>query len=222
MDIMSELEKAGSVLLDRHFVYKSGKHGSGYINMDPIFPDIKLMQQLGIGLWSPFVGTAFDTIATPATGGIALAYATAHSLHYEVDVGSGGPVADVVWADKNGENFAFERDGFISRLTGKRVLIVEDLLTTGGSVIKVCREAERFGADIVGVSAICNRGGVTAADLGVRRLESLLDVSFEAIEADSCPLCEQAVPIVLDIGHARKFQQEHPDYLGGFYELLAA
>jgi orotate phosphoribosyltransferase len=46
MDVMQELNSAGAVLLDRHFVYKSGKHGSGYINMDPIFPNIHVVKQI--------------------------------------------------------------------------------------------------------------------------------------------------------------------------------
>lgn len=217
---MQELETAGAVLLEKHFVYKSGKHGSGYINMDPIFPNTNLMWHLGTELWRPFVGSHPEVIAGPATGGIALAYAAAFSLHHEVDVGNGGPVVPVVWADKNGDNFVFERAGFIDHLRGKKVLVVEDLLTTGGSVIKVCREAEKHGAEIIGVSAICNRGGVTAEDLGVTRLETLANVSFEAIDASDCPLCEYCIPIVEDIGHGSKFKQGNPNYPGGYVTLL--
>lgn len=220
MDVLKELEAAGAVLLDRHFVYKSKKHGSGYINMDPLFPNIKLMWQIGVELWGLFAGTRFEVIASPATGGIALAYATAYTLHYEVDVGGGGPAVPVVWADKVGDDFAFERAGFSDHLKGKRVLVVEDLLTTGGSVVKVCREAERLGAEIIGVSAIVNRGGVTAEQLGVPRLESLASVSFTAVDADECELCESGVPIVEDIGHGADYKAEHPDYKDGYIKLL--
>lgn len=222
MDIMKELAQAGAVLQDRHFVYASGKHGSGYINMDPLFPNLKLIAELGAELVIPFRATwadsdrpAVQTIAAPATGGILLAYAAAYAWHRDLS----DPLP-AVWADKNNGDLIFERAGFSQHLQGKNVLVVEDLLTTGGSVEKVCRQAEAHGANIVGVSAIINRGGVTAADLGVSRLEFLAEVSFEAIDAIACPLCEQAKPIVIDVGHGAKFQDDNPDYAGGYVKLL--
>lgn len=218
--LLEELDKAGAVLLDRHFVYKSGKHGPGYINMDPVFPNTGLMWQIGTHLWMPFAGQ-FDVIAAPAVGGIVLAIAAAFTLHYEVDIGSGGPIVSAVWADKQGDDFVFERAGFAERLYGKRVLVVEDLLTTGDSVSKVCRAAELLGAETVGVSAIVNRGGVTAEQLNVPRLESLASVSFDAVLETHCDLCAKQVPIVEDIGHGAEYKLAHPDYLGGYSKVLS-
>ena len=210
LDILAELDRVGAILLDRHFVYKSGKHGSGYINMDPLFPDVALVSAIAAELVRPFAGE-FDTVASPATGGVVLAFAAASR--------AGSDVA-AVWADKREHGFAFERAGFAQHLTGKRVLMVEDLLTTGGSVIGVCREVERHGGTLVGVSAICNRGGVTAAQLGVPRLEALATVSFEAVAAQECPLCAARVPIVEDIGHGAEYKAQHPDHPGGYVTLL--
>ncbi len=216
MDILKELESAGAVLLGRHFVYKSGKHGSGYINMDPTFPNTEMMWKIGAELWFEFAEDPPETVAAPAIGAIGLAYAMAYALRYEL----GGPVVAVVWADKIGDNFVFERAGFVDHLTGKRVLVVEDLLTTGGSVIKVCREAEKHGAEIIGVSATVNRGGVTAKQLGVPRLESLASVNFSAVDPRDCELCASGVPIVEDIGHGGAYKATHPDYAGGYIKLL--
>jgi orotate phosphoribosyltransferase len=210
LDVLAELDRVGAILLDRHFVYKSGKHGSGYINMDPLFPDVALVSAICAELVRPFAGE-FDTVASPATGGVVLAFAAASQ--------AGSDVA-AVWADKSEQGFAFERAGFAQHLTGKRVLVVEDLLTTGGSVIGVCREVERHGGTLVGVSAICNRGGVTAARLGVPRLEALATVSFEAVAAQECPLCAARVPIVEDIGHGAEYKAQHPDHPGGYVTLL--
>lgn len=210
MDILQELEAAGAVLLDRHFVYKSRKHGSGYINMDPIFPNIQLMWEIGRALWPGSTKIYPEVVAAPATGGIAVAYATAFSRL----------AVSVVWADKVGDDFAFERAGFIDQLKGKHVLVVEDLLTTGGSVTKVCREAEKHGAQIMGVSAIVNRGGVTANQIGVPSLKSLAKVNFSAVNPEDCELCARGVPIVEDIGHGAGYKQSHPDYKGGYIKLL--
>ncbi len=99
MDVLKELDQAGAVLLDQHFVYKSKKHGSGYINMDPLFPDVGLVSSLCALLVRPFEGD-FDTVASPATGGVVLAFASAMQTP--------GTRPAAVWADKDGDEFRFE------------------------------------------------------------------------------------------------------------------
>jgi orotate phosphoribosyltransferase len=217
-DVMSELAQAGAVLVDKHFVYKSNKHGPNYINMDPLFPNIKLMQRIVADLIEPF-DLYPQTFAGPATGGIELAVLAASRAV------SRDPVlvpTACVWADKNGDDFRFERAGFIEHLNGKRVLVLEDLLTTGGSVIKVCREAESHGAEIIGVSVIVNRDPAnnTAESLGVPRLEALAEVNFTAVSEPECELCAHGVPIVVDIGHGAAYQDNHPEYAGSYIRLL--
>lgn len=212
LDILAELYRVGAVLLGYHFVYKSGKHGDGYVNMDPLFTDVELVDRICAELVRPFENE-YDTMAGPATGGVLLAYACAMQTP--------GQKVAAVWADKCGDGFAFERAGFAQRLTGQQVLVVEDLLTTGGSVKKVCEAARMLGANIVGVTAICNRGGVTAEQLGVPRLETLAEVNFTAVDPDQCPLCKLRVPIVADIGHGAEYKTAHPNYKGGYATLLA-
>lgn len=210
VDVLAELERAGAILLDRHFVYKSGKHGSGYINMDPLFTDVRLVARICAELIRPFQA-GFDTVAGPAMGGTILAFACACQItDREVSA---------VWADKTADGFAFERAGFVDRLAGKRVLVVEDLLTTGGSVISVCEQAQTHGGQVVGVSTICNRGGLTAQRLGVPRLEALASVSFQAVDPAACELCDAGIPIVEDIGHGAEYKSRHPDYKGAYIKL---
>lgn len=214
IDVLKELERAGAVLLDHHFVYVSGKHGSGYINIDPLFPDVALVSQLCEKLVEPYVGSV-DAVVAPATGGIVLSVLSARALLDK------GDVVSSVWADKTGDrDFAFERAGFADAVKGKRVLVVEDLLTTGFSVEKVSRLVERHGGEIAGVSVVVNRGSVTAASLDVPRLDALVSVEFEATEADRCPLCAAETPIVEDIGHGGEFRAQHPEYQGGYMKLL--
>ena len=212
-EVFKMLEKAGAVYLDQHFVYKSGKHGPGYIDMDRVYPNIQTMWRLTSLMVQPFVNNrAIKVVAGPAVGGVALASDVAHRMR------QAACSVDRVWADKVGDDFAFERAGFADKLDGKGVLVVEDLLTTGGSVAKVCAQVEAAGGEVIAVSAICNRGGLTSETLGWE-LHALCQVDFEAVNREDCELCKHAGPIVTNIGHGSKFHYVHTDYPGGFIEL---
>lgn len=211
LDIIKELEAVGAVLLDKHFIYKSGKHGPGYINMDPLFPDMALMSRLCTELSYGYKFQKVDTVVGAATGGIPLAVLTAKTM-------IGLPAA--VWADKRGDSFVFERAGFTEHLTGKTVVIVEDLLNTGDTTKKIIALVREHGGNILGVSVICNRGRETAQSLDVPELHQLSAVDFIVYDANGCPLCEQEVPIVEDIGHGAEYKEQHPGYSGSFIKLL--
>jgi orotate phosphoribosyltransferase len=170
-------------------------------------------------LAEPFGNTWIDVVAAPAVGGIILAGFTAAALDRPND--QPWEKAKAVWADKQGDGFGFERAGFRDVLEESEVLVVEDLLTTGGSVKKVCDQIAYCGGNVSGVSVIVNRGGITAEQLGVPRLESLAQVSFSAVDEAECELCVNHVPIVEDIGHGGEFKQEHPNYEGGYIKLLS-
>lgn len=211
-----DLARLGAILTGKHLVYKSGKHGDAYVNYDPAFPHLSLVRSHCLQLLRPYLGK-FDTVVAPATGGIVLV-----TLCGAVAAEQGHNV-QVVWADKHGDNFVFERDGFIQAIKGKRVLVVDDTMTNDnerGSVYKVCRLVEAHGGILVGVSLICNRCSGTAQNLGVPELHALMDVNFVAYEPDTCPLCEQQVPIVVDIGHGAAFEANNPDYTGGYVKVL--
>lgn len=127
-----------------------------------------------------------------------------------------------LWADKDGKEFVVDRLSFPESINGKRVLIVEDLLTTGSSVKGTIAAVEACGGEVIGLSAVCNRGGVTAEQIGVPRLEQLSEVNFDAYEHDDCPLCAACEPIVVDgaLGHGAVYREEHPNYAGDWVELL--
>jgi orotate phosphoribosyltransferase len=98
------------------------------------------------------------------------------------------------------------RRGYDKLVKDKRAFIVEDLMTTGGSVLKVVDIARAFGAEIAGVAVICNRGGVTADRIGnPPKFVSLVNVQLDSWEAGECPLCEHKIPVNVDIGHGKDF-----------------
>jgi len=195
-DALALFQDCGAIVRGSHLVYTSGRHGSDYVNKDALYPRTEVISALCARLADAFVDEAVEAVFAPALGGIILTQWTAHHLQAK----TGKPVL-AVFAEKaeTPEGFVLKR-GYDTLLTGKRTLIVEDILTTGGSIQKIVRLAARLGVPVVGVAALCNRGGITAADLGVDRLFSLVEVALQSWEAAACPLCAQGVPINQSLG----------------------
>ena len=214
MEVLQAFERAGAVLLDHHFVYSGGDHGPHYINADFLFPKTELMNIIVDEMTMPWIHKAVEVVAGPPIGGLVLSTMAASNW-----LGPRAP--ELVWPDKDGKEFFFDRAGFAARLEGKRVLIYEDLLNSGGSVEKVKKQVELRGGIVVGVTVMCNRGIATAESLGVECLEAQSTVKFDKFEPDKCPLCKEGRPIVEDIGHGHSYKEEHPEYEGGYIKLLS-
>lgn len=99
--------------------------------------------------------------------------------------------------------------GYDKKISGKKVLVVEDVLTTGNSVRKVIKAVLKLGCEVVGVGAICNRGAVTLEDVGVSNLFSCVNIKMEAYEPDQCPECATGKPINLELGHGKAFVEKY-------------
>ncbi len=213
-DPIGILESAGAVHRNSHFVYASLRHGEDYINLDPIFTYPKsvaaLLEPILVPPDTSPWEAAYDVVAAPATGGTYLVGAVGQILATRK---GGYRTVRTVWADKiSKRRFAFERAGFAEAVEGRRVLVVEDILTTGNSVAKVCRLIEKHGGDVVAVAGIVNRGGVTAEDLQVPELRFGAAVDFPSWEADECPHCASRRPIVANLGHADVFLADNPEW----------
>ncbi|RJQ28030.1 phosphoribosyltransferase [Candidatus Parcubacteria bacterium] len=105
---------------------------------------------------------------------------------------------------EDGSRVVFGR-GYADLVKGRRVLVAEDVLNTGGTVEKTVNAVEDAGGRVVGVTAVFNRGGVTAEKLGVPVLDAMVDVQMENWPQGECPLCAQDVPIHTGIGHGKQF-----------------
>ncbi len=204
------LANLGVVITNSHIVYTSGKHGSAYVNKDAIYPHTRETSELCFALADritdikvvndvPLIPKA---VVAPAVGGVILSQWTAHHLSgYCSDRWMGIPA---LYADKVGDGFVIKR-GYEKIVAGKKTLVVEDILNTGGSALKTVEAVRKAGGDVVAVGALCNRGGVTAEELGVPHLVTLLDVKMDAWDAAECPLCAQGVPINTSVGHGAEF-----------------
>jgi orotate phosphoribosyltransferase len=209
VDVRKEIANAGAVLEgDFFFALKSrGKVSCKYINLDPVFTYPNLLGHLAFRLLRPWRGR-YDVIAGPAVGGIPLIFSGA----------SAEPVLDIrtVWADKkHDDTFAFERMGFARAMQGKRVLLLEDIASTGDSVRAVRDLVEKAGGTSIGASFVWNRGKVTAEAAGVPELKSLVEESVETWNAGEHPMWGKW-PLVGDIGHPEYF----PNYPGQRINLI--
>jgi len=201
-EVLEILRKTGAVITDSHIVYTSGKHGTAYVNKDAIYPHTKQTSELCRAIAEEFCRYRIEAVVAPAVGAIILSQGVAYHLSELTGREVLGVYADKV-QNFDGE-FVIKR-GYDKLIAGKFVLVVEDIITTGGSVKRVIAEVRRVSGSIVGVAALCNRGGVTARDLGVQDLFSLANVKLDAWDEAECKLCAQGIPVNTDVGKGREF-----------------
>lgn len=203
--VLRILAEVQAVITNSHIVYTSDKHGTAYVNKDAVYPHTRKISFLCNMLASEFVDDEVDVVIAPAVGGVILSQWTAHHLSFHV-----GREVLGVYADKAGEDEFVIRRGYDRIIAGKRVLVVEDVLTTGGSAKKTVKAVRACGGTVIGVGVLCNRGGVTMHGLGgVPKLLALMEVTFDAWDEADCPLCKQNVPVNTDVGKGLEFVRAH-------------
>lgn len=207
-EVLQVLGKVGAVVTDSHIVYTSGKHGTAYVNKDAIYPHIAETSRLCRAIAERFADGNVQVVIAPAIGGVILSQWIAHHL-----TEMKGHDVFGVYAEKSegGDTFVIRR-GYDKLIAGKNVLVVEDVLTTGGSAKKVIEATRAIGGNVVGLGVLCNRGGIKPQDVAdVPRLTALVNVKLDAWDEAACPLCEQNIPINTDVGKGREFlaRKEH-------------
>jgi orotate phosphoribosyltransferase len=197
-----------------HFVGISGKHLSGYYNVDPALPDVNFIAQMTKQLVKPFQNDHVDTVFVPAIGAIPMAQWGPFYLEQL----TGKPVLGV-WADKvKPRGFVIERNGFAEAISGKKILILEDIVNQMFSVKELVRIARELGGDVVGVGGLMVKNTASAKEIGVPKLERMHEFYYDAWEPADCELCRRNIPIVTDpaLGHGYEYQEQHPEYEGGY------
>jgi orotate phosphoribosyltransferase len=179
-EVVSVFQQTGA-MLSGHFKLTSGWHSDRYFQCAMVlqYPDCTAM--LCRELAARFAGEDISVVIGPATGGIIVSYETARALG----------VRGVFTERENGvmslrRGFTIEPD--------ERVLVVEDVITTGGSVREVVEVVRSLGGIVVGAGVLVDRSG-GKADLGVRK-EALLVTETIAYDPDDCPLCRDGIPAV--------------------------
>ena len=177
-DEILKIFKETGVMLEGHFLLTSGRHSDKYMQCAKLFMDAVISEKFSRELASKFKD--IDIVAGPAIGGIILAYEVSRQLG----------VKNVFFEREQGK-MTLRRGFGIEK--GARVLVVEDVVTTGGSVMEVIEEIKALGADVSGVGCIVDRS--TKVDFGTA-FEAVLSMEVKSYEAGECPLCKSGIPAV--------------------------
>lgn len=173
--------KETGTLLEGHFLLTSGRHSGAYVEKFRILQFPTYTQELCSLLVEESRGLDFQVVAGPTTGGIILAFEVARQLGIRA-----------IFAEKQGEGRVFRRSLALS--PGERVLVVDDILTTGGSVKLVLDEIARWGAVPVAVGVLVDRSDPPPA-FGVPLL-SCVRLPIPSYDAVDCPICREGLPLV--------------------------
>ncbi|MCD4734200.1 orotate phosphoribosyltransferase [bacterium] len=168
--------KATNALLEGHFQLTSGRHSDGYAQCALYLAHPKLAEKAGQALAEKLRDKKIDTVVSPALGGLIIGHETARALG----------VRGIFTERKDGEMTL--RRGF-SLKKGERVVIVEDVVTTGKSTNEVARLLRELGAEVVSLACVVDRRGDSAEELSVP-LVSLIKLDIKSWLPEECPLCK--------------------------------
>lgn len=179
-EVIALFEETGA-LLNGHFVYASGRHGRRFLQASRVLQYPRHTERLCQAMAAHFAAADISLVVGPATGGIILAYETARHLGCR----SG-------FTEKLEEGGMAMKRGF-KLIPNERVLVVEDIITTGGSVKKTIHHLRHRGVEIAGVAAIIDRsGGNVHFDVPFFALAQL---HLDAYEDDAVPEDLRAIPV---------------------------
>ena len=177
-----DIFKEAGALLEGHFIYTSGRHGERFLQAARVLQYPNLVERLCKAMAESVKDLNVDLVVGPATGGIILAYETARHLNCRG-----------VFTEKDGDDAMALKRGFALK-PGTRILVVEDIVTTGGSVRKTIEHLEKRGAEVVAVSVLIDRSrGEAQFDCPFFPLSTL---ELRSWSPEECDLCKQGEALV--------------------------
>lgn len=163
-----------NALLDGHFILSSGLHSPNYLQCALALAYPFDAAKFGRAIAEHFLDANIETVASPAIGGLVIGYAVAQSLNVRF-----------IWTERQNGEMTLRR-GF-SVKESERILVVEDVITTGGSTRECINALESHGAKVTHAASIIDRSG-GAADVGVPRI-ALVSMNVPSYKPEECPLC---------------------------------
>jgi len=179
--ILDVFRRAGA-LLEGHFLLSSGRHSPVYLQCALVLQDPRTAEDLCTRLARTFANAQIDTVLAPAIGGIVVAHEVARALGCRA-----------LFAERQDDRMTLRR-GFALR-PGERVLLVEDVVTTGGSLREIQDLAGRAEAEVVAVAALVDRTCGQDPGFGMP-LTALVTVDAPNYLPEDCPECRKGLPVV--------------------------
>ena len=180
-DELLDLFRRCGGLIEGHFRLTSGLHSSGYLQCALVLQHPQHAEALGRAIADRTRDLRPSVVLSPALGGVVIGHEVARAL--------GGRA---LFAERQDGALTLRR-GFVIGETD-RVLVVEDVLTTGGSTRETMLVAKAAGGHVVGAAAIVDRSGRAGVRFDVP-FAALLDVDLPTYEPGACPLCAQGLPV---------------------------
>jgi orotate phosphoribosyltransferase len=173
--------KATGALLEGHFVLSSGLHSANYLQCALVLQYSSEAEEFGRAIAEKFKDDRIELVAAPAIGGLVIGYEVARALNCRF-----------IWTEREGGVMTLRR-GF-SVHPGERTLVVEDVVTTGGSTRDTIDALKLGGANVVAAASIIDRSGGDA-EVGVPRI-ALAQLNVSSVDPAHCELCKKGVPAV--------------------------
>jgi orotate phosphoribosyltransferase len=177
-----ELYRRTGAYLEGHFRLSSGLHSPGYMQSALVLQHPADAAALGSGIAAHVKGVNSTVVLSPALGGLIIGHEVARALDVRA-----------IFAERAGGTTLSLRRGF-TLSPRDRVLVVEDVFTTGKSTRETMEVAREAGAEVVGAAAIVDRSGGTI-DFGVPS-HALVNLSVPMYTPEECPLCAHGIPVV--------------------------
>jgi orotate phosphoribosyltransferase len=181
-EVMRKFEEAGAIQKG-HFKLTSGVHSDIYIQCAQVMQYPEFMNNLCSELGKKFRGDDVDVIVGPAVGAIIMAHVMARVL---------GPWVRAIFTERENGKMTLRRSFKIKK--GEKVLVVEDVTTTGSSVKEVIDIVKERQGKVVGVGALIDRSG-GKIDFGIKT-QSLLTLDIKTYLPEVCPLCKKGIPAI--------------------------
>ena len=163
-------------LLEGHFVLTSGLHSGVYLQCARVLQHPREAEAFGKSIAEHFREQRIQTVASPAIGGLIIGHEVARALG-----------ARFIWTERENGQMVLRRGFTVSE--GEKVLVVEDVVTTGGSTRETVAALQSYGAEVVGAASIIDRSS-GVADVGVPRI-ALATLAVPSVSPEDCEACKR-------------------------------
>ncbi len=172
-EVIQKFRTSGA-LLEGHFILTSGLHSTVYLQCALVLQHPEAAAEFGAAIANAFLGEAIQVVASPAIGGIVIGHEVARALGVRF-----------IWTERENGRMTLRRGFAVA--PGERVLVIEDVITTGGSTRETIDALRELGAEVAGAASIIDRSS-GQADVGVKRL-ALATLKVPSVEQEHCEAC---------------------------------